>query len=369
MNRFLILAIACITTALGAKADSLTVHRIEADIVPSGVMHTNRYLRGHNPDGKSINMALMARLKYALQTSGDPEAVAAYQGVGLGYLRNGHLLGNPVEAFLFQGAPIVRLSPQLTLNYELQFGGSFGWRHVGSELAENHVLGSRANFYIGTDLYLSWQLSQQWDLNVGGSYIHFSNANLQMPNEGLNDIGLRVSAAYYPNRTERASQTTLVSARTLPKAERWTTDVLVYGGWKKKSHLRTDNFGVAGFSVSPTYHLNEAVAIGPALDGVYDRSINIPDLADLSPEDPSANEQMALGVQARAELTLPLLRASAGAGYYVLGGFHAFYETIAMKADLCDWLFLHVGYCLYNYKYSNNLMLGIGCRLGKHHRQ
>jgi hypothetical protein len=352
-----------------AMADSLTISRIEADIVPSGIVQTNRYLRGANPHGHAIRMAMMGRLKYGLQPSGDPGRVASYQGIGAGYLLNSRMLGSPVEAFIFHGAPIVRLSPRLSLNYELQLGGSFGWKNTGSELKDNHVLGSKANFYLGTDLHLCWQFSRQWDLSLGGSYMHFSNGNLAMPNEGLNDVGVRLSAAYYPERSERASRATLVSARSVPKDERWTTDILLYGGWKKKSQLRPDGFGVAGFSVSPTYRLNEAIAIGAALDGVYDRSVNIADLADHTSASPTTDRQTALGLQARAELTMPVLRISAGAGYFVLGGFHAPYETIAVKADVSQRMFVHLGYCLYNYRLPNNLMLGVGCRLGKHHRE
>ena len=368
MKRIAALIPVILIACMAVRADSLAVHRIEADLVPSGVLPTNKYLRGGNPEGERISHAMAVRLKYAFQHNGDSQAVAAYQGIGVGYMFNHRLLGNPVEVYVVQGAPIVRLSPSLTLNYEVQFGGSFGWKNVGSEQPENHVLGSRANFYIGTDLYLCWRLSPHWDFNLGGSYLHASSASLSMPNEGLNMVGARASLAYYLNRSEQTPQATILSARQLPKAERWVTDVMVYGGWKKKSRLRDDTYGVAGFSVSPTFYLNEALAIGPAIDGVYDRSVNVPDLQDKDMPLPAASNQLALGLQARAELTLPVMRISGGAGCYV-GGFTAFYETIAIKFDLTRRLFLNVGYCLYNYKYPNNLMLGVGYRLRKHQKQ
>ena len=75
---------------------------------------------------------------------------------------------------------------------------------------------------------------------------------------------------------------------------------------------------------------------------------------------PSWNKQVAMGTSAHIELTMPVFRANAGAGYYALGGFTGFYETLALKADIAPHVFLNIGYCLYNYHYSNNLMLGLG---------
>ena len=34
-----------------------------------------------------------------------------------------------------------------------------------------------------------------------------------------------------------------------------------------------------------------------------------------------------------------------------------------MKIDVTRHFFLNIGYCLYNYNYTNNLMLGIGYRI------
>ena len=39
-------------------------------------------------------------------------------------------------------------------------------------------------------------------------------------------------------------------------------------------------------------------------------------------------------------------------------------ETLALKVDVTRHFFLNIGYCLYNYNYTNNLMLGIGYRFG-----
>ena len=350
--------------------DTTLVHRVEADMVPSYVIQSNRYLRGANPDGVKINTSMPIKLNYTFQHSGNPNDVAAYHGVGVGVLLTNHQLGTPLMAYIVQGAPVVNISDRLSLNYELNLGLSFGWKayeEVGN--ADNHVLGTPVNAYIGADVFLRWMLNPRWDLNMGYGYAHFSNANLRMPNEGINNMGLYLSAAYYFNRDETISRASLLSAETLPRNKRWAPDFVIYGGWKEKSLSLPGTFGVAGFSVSPTYRLNRTFAIGPSIDGVWDHSVNLETFDTnkdmlLEYEQPHWTKQWALGIQARAELTMPVFRASGGVGRYVLGGFTTFYETLAMKVDVTRHFFLNIGYCLYNYNYTNNLMLGIGYRIG-----
>ena len=353
-----------------AYADTTTVHRLEVEGVPSHVIQNNRYLRGSNPEGEQIKNSLTLKLTYTLQHSGRQEEVGAYHGIGTGMLLTSQQMGRPVLAYIVQGAPIINFSRSVSLNYELNLGAAFGWksyREVDNE--DNHVVGSPVTAYIGADVYLRMKLGRHFDLNVGYGYNHFSNANLRMPNEGFNNMGARVSAAYYFNRTDQTARASLFTAETLPKERRWVWDIVAYGGWKKKSLSLPAGFGVAGLSVSPTYRLNSAFAIGPSLDGVYDHSVNLT-TSDvngdglLEYEYPSRSQQLALGLQARAELTMPLFRASAGFGRYVVGGLSCFYETLAMKVDVTRHFFLNIGYCLYNYNYTNNLMLGIGLRFG-----
>ena len=329
---------------------TVTIHRVEADVVPSGIIQSNSYLRSGGTSGEPMRSSTALRLKYTWMQGGQPSKVGAYQGVGVGCFFINEQLGNPWTAFLVQGAPLVNLSRTVSLNYELNLGLSMGWNaYDGENNQENHVLGSRTNCYIGADVYLRFRLGRHWDANVGYGYAHFSNANLEMPNEGMHTMGGRMSLAYYIHRDDREPRASLLTAPSVPKGQRWVTDVLLYGGAKKKSLENPTTYGVAGFSVSPMYRLNEAFAIGPSLDGVYDKSVE---------------SHLALGTQLRAELTMPVFRASGGIGGYFIGGLKCIYETLAFKIDMTRHLFLNIGYCFYNYHYTNNLMLGIGYRIG-----
>lgn len=348
IQRLFLLSVIMTFLAAPAWADTTYVHRIEADVVPSAVIHNNDYLRGNNPDHTSINSSTTLRLKYTLQQSKSPTDVAAYCGVGVGMLLTNKQLGSPFLAYIVQGAPIVNITKRISLNYEFNVGAAIGWKPYEAQVNEtNYVLGSETMFYIGTDVFFRFILSRHWDFNLGYGYAHSSNANLEMPNEGLNTRGGRISLAYYFNRNEQTGNASVFSADPVTDGHRWVTDIVAFGGWKKTSLVNPETYGVAGISVSPTYRINSAIAAGPSLELIHDNSIN---------------PQVSVGLQARAELTMPILRASAGFGHHVVGGMNSFYETLAMKVDLSKHFFINIGYIIYNYNYTNNLMLGLGIR-------
>ena len=333
---------------LPAWGDTLTIPRIEADLLPEAVIQNSRYLKGSNPAGERVSSSLTMRLKYTRQAYGSAQAVDAYYGAGVGLYLTSRQLGSPLLVYIAQGGTIANLTARLSLNYELNLGLAIGWKaYEESSNESNRVLGSRVTSYIGGDVFLRFLLNQHWDLSAGYGYTHFSNANLRLPNEGLNAMGLRLSAAYYPHRGDRMARASLLTAATLPRGQRWATDVILFGGWKRVAVSDDHNYGVAGLTVSPTYRLNKAIALGPALDAIYDASVA---------------PRLTVGLQVRAELTMPVFRASAGAGRMVAGGMKCFYETLAMKADISRHLFLNIGYTLYNFNYTNHLMLGVGVR-------
>ena len=157
-----------LTASLSAWADTTFVHRVEADVVPSMVIQSNSYLRGANPEGEKIESSMLMRLKYTVQQSGNPERIGAYHGLGLGVLAINRQLGTPLMAYIVQGAPIVNLSRNVSLNYELNLGASFGWKAYDAVTNEdNHVLGSPVNVYIGADVFLRFMVGRHVDLNLG----------------------------------------------------------------------------------------------------------------------------------------------------------------------------------------------------------
>ena len=85
-----------------APADNYhKIHLISADFCPGGILHTNDFLVGDNPEERTMNHATTYKLKYAfMEDPNSPIAQiykGAYQGIGLAYHEFNPQLSNPVS--------------------------------------------------------------------------------------------------------------------------------------------------------------------------------------------------------------------------------------------------------------------------------
>ena len=366
--------------------DSSVVHRIEVEAIPGRIIHTNDFLRGFNPEVRTMNHSFLAKLKYAFAPPENSEQAliykGVYQGVGLAIHDFNPQLGNPVSAYIFQGATIKTLASRLSLNYEWDFGLTYGWKaHDWETNPENRVIGSKMTAYIDVDIYLRWMLSKNWDVNIGASLTHYSNGNTSIPNAGLNVVAAKASVAYYINRSRMQPKT-----RPLPPVDRhWLWDLTLYGAWKKKgvdtevgAYALPGTYGVIGFTLNPLYHVNHWLNVGASLDGSYDGSANQEiNSQALSKTYWSGSEadiypapwyrKVTLGLSARTEFVMPYFTINFGIGHNLVNAsthdMEGFYEILALKVNVLRQAYLHIGYSLYDFYYPNNLMLGIGVHL------
>ena len=369
-----------------ADTDSLgsVVHRVEVEGVVGNILHTNQFLRGSNSEARTMNRSNTVALKYAfLPPPRSPQALTykgAYQGVGVALHDFNPQLGRPVSAFLFQGATIANLAKRLDLNYEWNLGLTMGWNPYDAvSNPDNRVVGSHVTAYLNASFYLKYTLTRQLDLNAGVSFSHFSNGNTALPNAGLNTLGAKVSLAYFIDRNEEQPQP---EPPVFNPARRWHTDLVLYGAWKCKGITSDDGnafaipgkFLVVGLNVSPMRQFNPWLRLGPSLDVIYDHSANIMlnervmnysywAGTDDDIRQPSWYRQLAVGLSAHAEFTMPWFSINLGVGHHLVNAkddFRGFYETLALKIAVTRRLFVHIGYSLYDYRYPNNLMLGLG---------
>lgn len=146
-------------TIIGQRNDSvshsLIRHQLGFDIRPGYIVSTHSFLQGDNMQQKKIDQSLSFHLKYAFRFSKESNLGRlfphTYQGIGVSYQTffSPVELGNPVSVYAFQGSRIAQLSPRLSLDYEWNFGASFGWRKY-DELSnpQNVLIGSKINAYI-----------------------------------------------------------------------------------------------------------------------------------------------------------------------------------------------------------------------------
>ncbi len=373
-------------------ADSLcrgTVQRIGIDVRSGYVFPTSSFFRGSNADGNPINATLAFHLKYAFRFSPDTRLGRlyphVYQGIGVGYntFFNSAEVGTPVAVYVFQGSRIARLSSSLTLDYEWNFGASFGWKKYDPYTNPyNYVVGSRINAYINAGLFLNWQMSPQWSLTAGIDLAHYSNGNTNYPNAGVNTVGARIGVARTFGGTATDTPSSFIYAdEPSSLARRISYDIILYGSTRKRglylensAELIPGSFAVAGLNFNPMYRVNKYFRAGVSLDAQYDESANLKEYHvegtsgdGLKFYRPPFREQFAVGLSLRAELNMPVFSVNVGIGRNLIQqgeDTRGFYQILALKTFVTRRLFLHVGYQLHDFKDPNNLMLGLGWRFG-----
>ncbi|WP_295935608.1 acyloxyacyl hydrolase [uncultured Alistipes sp.] len=375
------------------------MHGIGAEFRPEYIAPTNPFLKGRNLAGQSpasstmagrpIELSLSAHLRYSFRfTPGScPDRVygGVYQGIGAAYYSFGNKreLGNPVAVYLFQGARLTRISRRLSLNYEWNFGLSFGWKPYDKQTNPfNVMMGSKMNAYINVDFYFNWMLTSKLDLTAGLSMTHFSNGNTKIPNAGLNTIGMKVGLLYNFGRTDNPLNRPLQQMRPPEFPRHVSYDLVLFGSWRRKGveidgklYATPDAYGVLGFNFAAMYNFGYKFRAGLSLDGVYDGSANVYTedyIVEVGGSDPghqfhtpSLDKQIALGVSARGEFVMPYFTVGIGLGVNALhrgGDLKAFYQMLTLKIAATRRTFIHVGYCLKNFQTPNYLMLGVGFR-------
>lgn len=383
-------------------ADSLAaqgpVHHFGADVRASYLLPTHDFFRGVNKYGKRLDKSAAAHLQYSFSFAPGSHYgklyPTAYQGIGaaLNTFFDKEEIGTPVSLYVFQGAEITRLSRQLSLDYEWNFGVSLGWRtsnyRSGNSINSfNTVVGSTVNAYINVGFLLSWHPSPDWKFSAGIDLSHYSNGNTRYPNAGVNTIGGRLQATRNFGNLSRGSghrnpayEKEYISAGKR-FADRMTYDIIVYGAgrskgliWHDEVYISDGTFGILGLNFNPMYRVNKFLRAGISADVQYDESANTPyhvagvgSGGKIKFHRPPLSEQLGGGLSLRAELVMPIFSVNVGFGHNVvykgeeLGGF---YQILALKTDITKHLILHVGYKLRKFHDPNNLMLGVGWRFG-----
>ncbi len=403
MRTFLIKCFICVWAVLSVQAswgmERDTVprklrHLVGVDFRPAYTFPTDRFFKGENAHGLPIRKNLAGHLKYGFKfLSSDYRGIYypyAIQGIGVAYnsFGNSTELGDPLAVYAFQSSCIATLTRRLSLDYEWNFGVSFGWKKYDEETnAYNRVVGSKMNAYINVGVLLNWEFAASTNLRVGVGLTHYSNGNTRYPNAGVNTVGGSIGFAHYfaracdreRERIDAASAENRVVFRPYV-----SYDLIVYGTTRKKGLFLDEttplmvsgSFAIAGMNFNPLYNFSRYFRGGFSLDVQYDESANIAghianDMGTSIDGDnilfyrPSLKEQLSVGLSVRAEVVMPIFSINLGVGKnFICEGADtdSFYQIFALKTNLTKNLFLHVGYQLYRFRDPNNLMLGVGFR-------
>lgn len=339
-------------------------------------------------DKTSVHTSIPLHLKYSFSFT-NPKIrnylPGGYQGIGLSVLNLGateaggfssacHNIGYPVSVYAFQGGPFWKIKRNLSLNYEWNFGASFGWKPY-SEANENFNLtvGSRVNAYLNLNLSLMWKINKHSALLGGLAVTHFSNGNTSWPNPGVNSFGIRIGYIWTINPQEKDFEP--VESDTLKK-RKVEFDIMGWGSSRKRVYkggetpvLLPGHFACAGLSFAPMVRLGHWWRVGGSADIQWDQSSDLKDnyvegdtTDNIKFYRPSFWRQVNAGISAHIELQMPIFAVNIGIGYNLLSPSEnkGLYQNISLKTYIGSKLFLNIGYQLRNFQQQSNLMLGLG---------
>ena len=426
MRWFVSVLLCCVACwAAEARVDSTAVaHRVSLDYRPAVPTQHHDFLRGGDGASKPLTASASVHLQYAFQFPVGSRLremmPTAYQGIGgaMYTFLSPSDFGSPGAVYVFQGAQIAQLAPNLSLDYEWNFGVSAGWH-------PNLVVSTKVNAYINLGLMVSWRPATDWRLFAGLDMTHFSNGDTTLPNVGMNTIGVRMgvlrefetrvpewglggdlgrySAMELDAALDGAGDAGLggvdlegdgqVSGGTfwgsaVASVKPWLTkvwnrsvvDVILCANtnaetlnYNDREYKLDGKFAVVALHVNPMYRVTRNFLVGPSFDVQYNEGVNLVyNVAGVNPitdvikfHRPPLAQQLAAGVSLRAELQAPIFAVNIGVGHNVIyqgPELAGLYYIAALKTFLAHDLFFHVGLKIASTDSSNNLLLGLGYR-------
>ncbi|MCD8165805.1 MAG: acyloxyacyl hydrolase [Bacteroides sp.] len=311
-------------------------HFVSFNTVDGFVFPTNESVQGEY----SIPHYTSFSLKYGLASKGDKWEDYAY---GLPYVGVGFYmaefyrhddLGQPFSIYLFQGGRLRQFTDRFSLNYEVNLGNSFNWKHYDPfDNPYNLALGSTVNVHVAASAYLQWKFAKKFDFNAGLSLTHFSNGATTLPNSGLNMASVFVELSYHFNREEYLPKfdATLVppafkqhyqhDLSFLISSRHAEVDTL---GTGLASEFTGRKFKVLGGSYAFLFANNYRYKWGPSTEFVYDESVGITSWRELHPESGktldrvklgSLRERFSWGLSIKGEIVQPHYSVFANIGY------------------------------------------------------
>lgn len=390
-NLLPILLLSLIPISLSAEKKTFT-SRLEAGMRAGYAFNSNSVLMDRLMEGGTVGHGAMSwHLRYSFLKPESPRTSSVYQGIGVSantFFQNRYV-GSPLGIYVFQGAPFAVLSDRLSLDYEWNFGATFGWKKTTPDcpISSNLVVGSSTNAYINLGLKFSYAVSDAVSLTAGLDLSHYSNGNTSWPNPGVNTMGGAIGVVYTPGTKMSRPVSPFSNESDFEKG--MSVDLTAFGAWRKayfpvdqgafteqgEAALLPGHFGVAGITAAPMWDLHSTFRTGVSADiqwgentalAKYHISGTYGENAKFTR--PPFLRQVSLGLSARAELVMPIFSVNVGIGYGIAGPpeTRKLYQVVTLKTYIAGPVYLNVGYRMVEFHSPSNLMLGVGVTLGRH---
>ena len=116
----------------------------------------------------------------------------------VGFLGQKDVLGS---VYAFYPTWNYSLLNEQTIGIQIKLGTGFAWfskPYDKVDNPENELIGSHINNITEIGLELWFRFLPEWQMEVGSSFLHFSNGHTAIPNMGLNDITAKIGVTYSP---------------------------------------------------------------------------------------------------------------------------------------------------------------------------
>lgn len=172
-------------------------HAVAAHIWMGKMIKHNERFTGPIP-----SFSTAVQLEYIKQTLGEKKwhAQRNYPIIGAGglFIHYGYpeIYGSVISVYPLLQIPILKSNP---LEWTAQIGAGIGFatKHYSVENSQNVAIGSHINNVSPFSTDLRWHIDKQWDVELGLSFVHMSNAAFAFPNLGINMWGLRTGVRYF----------------------------------------------------------------------------------------------------------------------------------------------------------------------------
>lgn len=262
-------------------------------LVYSTVLHTGyllptwSFIRGKfKTDGPAFCRFYDASVMVLKQTDGSLpiEQIFHYPrygfGIYTGQFFKGDYLSNPWGVFgMFIGS--LAEWKRLSFQYSILTGLTGNWNHYDPTRNNfNTTLANDFTTHIDLGLRLNCAFSQHVEVGLGGSFAHFSNGAMEIPNFGINMLSPELSLTYLPRQsTEKRIR------RILPAYLKNTyLDLALYGGEKHLPYPECDldtahnffgfHYPQFGLTAVLNRNISYVLAVGLGLHVGYDPSKN-----------------------------------------------------------------------------------------------
>jgi hypothetical protein len=270
VNRLLIF-LACLTSAGNIQAQD----RFKNDLKVMANYHFGFVLPEYSFVSHIVNRPVQALdIAFMKETYGRDEYEQIYKypemgvAIHLSTLGNPQLLGYAIASSYFFRVNLID-KPRFHLYNRMGIGIGFITRkHNFSDNAMNVAIGGHFNIYYNCRIGARYSVSDDWDVNLGLAFDHYSNANTSEPNIGLNNLTSYIGMIYqFGDQTEKIE-------RELSKLKKifYVESFLSVGGKHTRSFSNKYYF-TSSTSLQVGYSLARKVHIGAGIDLFYDSSV------------------------------------------------------------------------------------------------